>query len=77
MLLELHEVDGLEFNGTGFSTPNSCVSHVKNVENTNIIVFTIQHTEDEDELSKDEINEWHYGWQEPYVPIRKRKELGL
>lgn len=72
MLLELHEVEGLEFNGTGFTMPGSCVSCTHHDENINIAVLTI-HQQDEDELN----NEWFFGWQEPMVAIRKRKELGL
>lgn len=73
MLLELHEVEGLEFNGTGFTKPGCCVSCTKYDENTNIVVLSIHHAEDEDDV----LNEWYYGWQEPTIAIRKRKELGL
>lgn len=72
MMLELHEVFDLEFNGTGFTMPGSCVSCTHNDENSNIVVLTIQHNDVEDKL-----NEWFFGWQEPYIPIKKRSELGL
>ena len=74
MLLELHEVVGLEFNGTGFTKPGCCVSCTKYDENTNIVVLSIHHTEDK---AEDELNEYHFGWQEPTVAIKKRSELGL
>lgn len=72
MLLELHEVEGLEFNGTGFTKPGCCVSCTHHDENVNIVVLSIQHHDVEDDL-----NEEFFGWQEPMVSIRKRKELGL
>ena len=72
MIVDLETVESLEFNGTGFTMPGSCVSCTKYDENSNIVVLTIQHHDVEDDL-----NEEFFGWQEPMIAIRKRKDLGL